>query len=172
MIGKNKNTMATAGTKTKVSTVLGEGTVFDGNLKTSGTVRVDGTVNGNCTSDEEMILGPEGVVKGNVSAKNIIISGRVDGDITSLGKLEILSTGKACISSVLYCAAQIPLGVPAACQLRLLYESSFWIWAAAVVHHGADLRACPWTGGCALRGTPQALPVGRCPAAHRYPARL
>ena len=84
MIGKNKNTMATAGTKTKVSTVLGEGTVFDGNLKTSGTVRVDGTVNGNCTSDEEMILGPEGVVKGNVSAKNI----------TSLGKLEILSTGK------------------------------------------------------------------------------
>ena len=94
MIGKNKNTMATAGTKTKVSTVLGEGTVFDGNLKTSGTVRVDGTVNGNCTSDEEMILGPEGVVKGNVSAKNIIISGRVDGDITSLGKLEILSTGK------------------------------------------------------------------------------
>ena len=29
MIGKNKNTMATAGTKTKVSTVLGEGTVFD-----------------------------------------------------------------------------------------------------------------------------------------------
>jgi len=94
MIGKNKNTMATAGTKTKVSTVLGEGTVFDGNLKTSGTVRVDGTVNGNCTSDEEMILGHEGVVKGNVSAKNIIISGRVDGDITSLGKLEILSTGK------------------------------------------------------------------------------
>ena len=99
MIGKNKNTMATAGTKTKVSTVLGEGTVFDGNLKTSGTVRVDGTVNGNCTSDEEMILGPEGVVKGNVSAKNIIISGRVDGDITSLGKLEILSTGKGNIAA-------------------------------------------------------------------------
>lgn len=94
MIGKNKNSMATAGTKTKVSTVLGEGTVFDGNLKTTGTVRVDGTVNGNCISDEELILGPEGVVKGNVSAKNIIISGRVDGDIASLGKLEILSTGK------------------------------------------------------------------------------
>ena len=93
MMGKNKNTMA-AGAKTKVSTVLGAGTVFDGNFKASDTVRVDGTVNGNCTCEQEMILGPEGLVKGNVSARNIIISGRVDGDIASLGKLEILSTGK------------------------------------------------------------------------------
>ena len=93
MMGKNRNTMST-GVKTKVSTVLGAGTVFDGNFKTSDTVRVDGTVNGNCTCEEELILGPEGLVKGNVSARNIIISGRVDGDIASLGKLEILSTGK------------------------------------------------------------------------------
>lgn len=93
MMGKNKNTMS-SGAKTKVSTVLGAGTVFDGNFKTSDTVRVDGTVNGNCTCEEELILGPEGLVKGNVSARNIIISGRVDGDIVSLGKLEILSTGK------------------------------------------------------------------------------
>lgn len=93
MMGKNKNTMA-AGAKTKVSTVLGAGTVFDGNFKTSDTVRVDGTVNGNCICEQELILGPEGLVKGNVSARNIIISGRVDGDIASLGKLEILSTGK------------------------------------------------------------------------------
>ena len=93
MMGKNKNTMS-AGVRTKVTTVLGAGTVFDGNFKASNTVRVDGTVNGNCTSEEELILGPEGVVKGNVSARNLIISGRVDGDIACLGKLEILSTGK------------------------------------------------------------------------------
>lgn len=93
MMGKNKNTMS-SGAKTKVSTVLGAGTVFDGNFKTTETVRVDGTVNGNCVSEGELILGEEGVVKGNVSARNVIISGRVDGDIASLGKLEILSTGK------------------------------------------------------------------------------
>lgn len=93
MMGKNKNAIS-AGARTKVTTVLGAGTVFDGNFKASNTVRVDGTVNGNCTSEEELILGPEGVVKGNVSARNLIISGRVDGDIACLGKLEILSTGK------------------------------------------------------------------------------
>ena len=66
MLGKNKNTTSTTGARTKVSTVIGEGTVFDGNLKATETVKVDGTVNGNCTCDEELILGPEGLVKGNV----------------------------------------------------------------------------------------------------------
>lgn len=94
MLGKNKNAAATAGTRTRVSTVIGEGTVFDGNLKAAETIQVDGTVNGNCTCDSELILGPAGLVKGNVSAQNIIISGRVDGDIAAHGKLELFSTGK------------------------------------------------------------------------------
>ena len=93
MLGKSKNTAAAVETRT-IGTLIGEGTIFDGNLTAQETVRVDGTINGNCTCEKELFLGPAGQIKGNISAQNVIISGKVDGDIAVLGKLELLSTGK------------------------------------------------------------------------------
>lgn len=94
MLSKNKNMASTTDTRTIVGTLIGKGAVFDGNLTAPESVRIDGTVNGNCTCDKEMILGPESQIIGNISAQNIIISGKVEGDITAHGKLELLSTGK------------------------------------------------------------------------------
>lgn len=94
MIGKSKNTVSSVESRTKVGTLLGEGAVFDGDLNAPESVRVDGTVNGNCTCEKEMIIGPQGAIRGNISAQNIVISGQVTGDLTVHGKLELLSTGK------------------------------------------------------------------------------
>lgn len=94
MLSKGKNVSSTADTRTVVGTLVGKGAIFDGNLTAPESVRIDGTVNGNCTCDKEMILGPESHIIGNISAQNIIISGKVEGDITAHGKLELLSTGR------------------------------------------------------------------------------
>lgn len=91
MMSKNKNT---ADTRAKVGTLIGKGAVFDGNLSAPETVRVDGTVNGNCTCKELFIIGVEGKVNGDITSQNVIISGKVDGDIVAHGKLELLSTAK------------------------------------------------------------------------------
>lgn len=93
MLSKSK-TASTADTRTIVGTLVGKGAIFDGNLTAPESVRIDGTVNGNCTCDNEMILGPESQIIGNISAQNIIISGKVEGDITAHGKLELLATGR------------------------------------------------------------------------------
>ena len=66
----------------------------EGDLRAPEAVRIDGTVNGNCTCEKELIIGKNGHVKGNISAQHVIISGRVEGDIAAQGKLELLSTGK------------------------------------------------------------------------------
>ena len=94
MIGKNKNTGSSVESRTKVGTLIGEGAVFDGDLRAPVTIRVDGTVNGNCTCEKELIIGPSGQIRGNIAAQNVVISGEVTGDLSVHGKLELLSTGK------------------------------------------------------------------------------
>ncbi len=89
-----KNTSSAADARTKVNTLIGEGTVFDGNMTSSDTIRIDGTINGNCVCEETLIVGTEGQIIGNITAQNIIISGRVQGDIIANGKLEFLPTGR------------------------------------------------------------------------------
>ena len=93
MLGR-KNETQTEDAKTKIGTVIGAGTVFDGDLSSPEAIRVDGIINGNCTCEKKLILSAEGQIKGNISAQSVIISGKVDGDIIVSGKLELLSTGK------------------------------------------------------------------------------
>ncbi len=91
MVGKNKNVSQTAG---NIGTVIGSGSVFDGNLTASESTRIDGTLNGNCTCEGNLVLGKEGKIEGNISAQNVTLSGKVNGDIIVKGKLELFSTAK------------------------------------------------------------------------------
>lgn len=93
MIGKNK-VVDHGPAQEKISTLIVVGTVFNGDFIVQDTMKVDGTINGNCTSKGTLILGEEGKIVGNINAQNIFISGEVKGDIVSTGKLEVLSTGK------------------------------------------------------------------------------
>lgn len=93
MMGKNKAADSLA-TQEKISTLIGAGAVFNGDLIVQDTIRVDGTVNGNCTCKGTLILGTEGNVVGNINAQNVFVSGKVKGDIASTGRLEILSSGR------------------------------------------------------------------------------
>ncbi|MBQ9991656.1 MAG: polymer-forming cytoskeletal protein [Lachnospiraceae bacterium] len=93
MMGKNKAVDSLA-SQEKINTLVGVGAVFNGDLIVPDTVRVDGTVNGNCTCKGTLILGVEGNVVGNIQAQNVFISGKVKGDISSSGRLEILSSGR------------------------------------------------------------------------------
>lgn len=93
MIGKSKG-VDSMQPQEKISTLIGGGAVFNGDLIVQDTVRIDGTINGNCNCEGTLILGPERSITGNINAQNVMISGQVKGDIISSGKLEILSSGK------------------------------------------------------------------------------
>jgi len=64
-----------------------------GNLEGSDTIHIGGTVTGNITVSNTLIIGKSGVVKGNIEAKNAIINGELQGTIKS-DNLEIMQTGK------------------------------------------------------------------------------
>ena len=94
MMKKNKNANSMTDARTKVGTLLGKGAVIEGNITAPETVRLDGTLNGNCDCKENLIVGVDGHVNGDVTAQNVLISGVVEGDIFADGKIELLATGK------------------------------------------------------------------------------
>ncbi len=95
MMGKNKSNVSTAaGTQTKVGTIIGPGAVLNGNLTAPETIRIDGTLNGDCICEGDLILGAEGAIDGNISARSVTLSGKVTGDIKAQEKLELLPTAE------------------------------------------------------------------------------
>ena len=77
----------------KLETFLGMNSSLKGVLNVSGTLRVDGTVEGQLFADY-VILGESAEVKGEIKAKKIIIGGKVDGNVRAQELVEIKSKGK------------------------------------------------------------------------------
>lgn len=67
--------------------VIGAGTVVTGNIKTEGSIRVDGKIVGNLVTQADAAVGLNGVVEGSVDARNITIAGKVLGTLTAVQKL-------------------------------------------------------------------------------------
>lgn len=77
-----------------VDTLLGAGSEFKGQINAKGTVRIDGKIEGNVSSEDGVIVGEKGTVKGNVVAKTALISGKVTGNIQASKRLEVTPTGQ------------------------------------------------------------------------------
>ena len=77
----------------KLESVLGSDSNFKGELHVKGTLRVDGTVDGQLEADH-VILTESAVVKGAIKAKKVIIGGKIDGSVSAQELVEIKSKGK------------------------------------------------------------------------------
>jgi len=78
----------------KITTLLGAGSEVKGDFNSDGSVRIDGTVNGNVTVAGTLIVGAGGSINGNISANSVMIGGEILGDITTKEKTELTSTAK------------------------------------------------------------------------------
>ncbi len=78
----------------KVDTVIGANSMIKGDLHSRGTLRVDGTVEGNIRADASVIVGEKGVVKASIMASQVIIGGTVHGNVHGRERVEVLSTGR------------------------------------------------------------------------------
>jgi cytoskeletal protein CcmA (bactofilin family) len=74
--------------------IIDKNSSITGSITSVGSVRIDGTVNGDIKSNGNVIIGTDANVIGNISANNIEISGTAAGDILSNSLLKIYETGK------------------------------------------------------------------------------
>ena len=61
------------------NTTIGGGTVVTGDIETAADLRVDGILNGNVTVKGKLLVGPEGVVNGDINCQVGDILGRING---------------------------------------------------------------------------------------------
>jgi cytoskeletal protein CcmA (bactofilin family) len=77
----------------KLESLIGANSKFKGDIDTKGTLRIDGSMEGNVNADW-VILGEKACLKGDVTARGIIIAGRVDGNLKAKEIVEIKAKGK------------------------------------------------------------------------------
>lgn len=75
-------------------TLIGQGTVAEGNLHCEANVRIEGKFHGEIHCLGELIIGENGEARSNIKASEVIVAGKVVGDITAHGKLIISSSGQ------------------------------------------------------------------------------
>lgn len=77
-----------------VENTIGTGTRVCGDIRGPGGVRIDGTVEGAVEVDGPVVVGEGGTVEGGIRGRDIVILGRVRGDVHAGGHLEIGPKGK------------------------------------------------------------------------------
>ncbi|MFD0697604.1 polymer-forming cytoskeletal protein [Paenibacillus sp. GCM10027628] len=74
-------------------TLIGEGTSFEGRIKSEASIRIEGSITGDIECMGDVIVGEHGSVKSNISARDVVLAGSVQGNVITKGKLTITSTG-------------------------------------------------------------------------------
>jgi cytoskeletal protein CcmA (bactofilin family) len=72
--------------------VVDEQMVIRGEINTQGTIRVDGRLEGRLQRAGTMIIGAKGIVVGDIEAREVIVGGIIEGNITSDGRVELQSS--------------------------------------------------------------------------------
>jgi len=91
MLGRKKETKLSS---QEVRTIVGPGCLFEGNLTLpEGLTRIDGEVIGNIKGNGGLIIGESGSVKGDLSIENVVVYGKVHGNIKARS-LEIRASGR------------------------------------------------------------------------------
>jgi cytoskeletal protein CcmA (bactofilin family) len=91
---KGLNMFRKKGTPPAVDTLIGEHTVFTGNIETEGSIKVLGKVDGDIRANGDVHLEASARVQGQLFGASVYIAGRVDGNITAKGLLHLQSTAR------------------------------------------------------------------------------
>ncbi len=109
----------------RIDTLIGQGTVINGDLVFSGGLHVDGKVVGNVVAEEGsealLILSEFGHIEGDVKVPNMVLNGEIIGDVFGSNRVELAAKSRI-NGSVYYNLIEMAIG--AAVNGGLVHESS------------------------------------------------
>ncbi|MGK5093383.1 polymer-forming cytoskeletal protein [Deltaproteobacteria bacterium TL4] len=73
---------------------LGEDLKIEGQVQCSGTLYINGYIDGSIVGDSEILIGQSGSVHGTLEGKTVIVGGSVEGNLIINHQLEVLQAGK------------------------------------------------------------------------------
>ncbi|MDH4084136.1 MAG: polymer-forming cytoskeletal protein [Nitrospira sp.] len=72
-----------------ISAFVGKGVVFKGTITYHGTVRIDGTLEGEIHTEGVLLVGEEAIISAKVTAGTIVCKGKITGDIHAKDKMKL-----------------------------------------------------------------------------------
>ena len=80
---------------TATNTVIGDGIIIEGTKITgSGSIRIDGRLIGGLDIDGNLTIGESGHVQGDIKVNNVLIAGKMDGNIVCREGIHLASTAQ------------------------------------------------------------------------------
>ncbi len=78
----------------EIGTVIGSGAKFKGEIRGKTNLEIRGTHEGSCEIEGLLTVWEEGALIGDVHATNVVLAGKVDGNVHATNKLEMRSTSR------------------------------------------------------------------------------
>jgi cytoskeletal protein CcmA (bactofilin family) len=78
----------------RITTTLGKSTVFNGTMRFSKSLKIDGSFEGEIISSGFLYVEDGAVVRADIKVGSIVIGGVIHGNIEATENLEMLSTGQ------------------------------------------------------------------------------
>lgn len=78
----------------KIETLIGEKCTINGSVSGEGLIKIDGCVEGDIYWREDVILGVNSCCRSNISCKNALINGKVEGNVSCENTLTLEAYGK------------------------------------------------------------------------------
>lgn len=78
--------------KEKVVAFIGQGVEFKGTINYTGSVRIDGRLQGEIHTEGTLLVGQQAIITATVSAGSVISKGQIIGDITATEKVLLLAS--------------------------------------------------------------------------------
>ena len=75
-------------------TIVATSMRIEGELKSSGNIKIDGVVSGKVQTSQDLLVGPNAQIDADLVAANAVIGGTVKGNVTVKGSLLLLETAK------------------------------------------------------------------------------
>lgn len=93
MFKKNHEKMAkNHETEAPAINIIRKGTDIVGDVTCTGDIRIDGNLKGTLTSEGKVVVGPSGVVDGEVTCKNADVSGNINAKVVVKELLQLKAT--------------------------------------------------------------------------------
>jgi cytoskeletal protein CcmA (bactofilin family) len=74
--------------------VLVKGTTIEGKIVSEGDIRIDGIVRGSIDCKAKIVIGPTGVIDGDITCQNALIEGKFDGKLIVKEMLSLRGTAQ------------------------------------------------------------------------------
>jgi len=75
-------------------TLIGEEAFFHGTLSAKGSLRVEGTFEGDISDAADVEIGIKGRILGNVAAESVVVAGELSGNVVASRAVELLSSAR------------------------------------------------------------------------------